>query len=32
MTDSGKCAFVLGIELVDGPRRQRDDVSAPLCG
>ncbi|KAG2758963.1 hypothetical protein Pcac1_g28957 [Phytophthora cactorum] len=34
MTDSGKCAFVLGIELVDGPtavwtmcqRRYVDDI------
>lgn len=26
MTDSGKCAFVLGIELVDGP-----DGSVTMC-
>ena len=26
MTDSGKCTFVLGIELVDG-----DDVSVTMC-
>ena len=35
MTDSGKCAFILGIELLDGAcwrRWKRDNVSAPLCG
>ena len=26
MTDSGKCTFVLGIELVDGP-----DESVTMC-
>ncbi|KAG2762679.1 hypothetical protein PC111_g25260 [Phytophthora cactorum] len=30
MTDSGKCAFVLGIELVDGPDAKLSSIGAKM--